>query len=98
MYATVSKFKVKSGRQEEARAKATELLETLKGSKGFAGAVICADRETREWIRTTVWETKEDSVAFIGLITPERRKANMGVVDGPFEEKGYDVVGYAAVD
>jgi heme-degrading monooxygenase HmoA len=98
MYATVSKFKVKSGREDEARAKAPELLDSLKGSNGFVGAVICADKETNEWIRTTVWKTKEDQVAFINSITPERRKANMELVDGPFEEKGYDVVVYATAD
>ncbi len=98
MYAIVIKFKVKSGREDETKAIASDILESLKGSKGFISAVIYFDEETNEWGRTTVWETKEDQVTHQDSVSPERREEVMELVDGPMEAKSYDVVGYATAD
>ena len=98
MYATVNKFKVKSGREDDAKAIALGVLEYLKGFKGFISAVIYHDEETNEWSRTIIWETKEAWDVFHNSISPKRREKGIDVVDGTIEMKRYDVVGYVAVD
>ncbi len=94
MYAVVIQFKVKSGREDEAKAKASEILESFKGAKGFLGAVIYSDEETNEWRRTMIWETKEDQLACKNVLSPESEAEALDMVDGAIETKGYDVVGY----
>ncbi|MFC1900999.1 antibiotic biosynthesis monooxygenase family protein [Chloroflexota bacterium] len=99
MYAVVYKFKLESVSEEETKAIVSRILERLKGAKGLVSVVIYCDEETNEWGRTTVWETKEDSVAYGDSVRPsERHKQAMEVVDGPLERKGYDVIGYATAD
>ena len=98
MYVTVYKFKLKSGREEEVKAAASRILESLKGAKGFVSAVIYHDEEANDWGRTTVWETKEDQVAYMESIPSERREETMSLVDGPLEMKRCDVVGYVTAD
>ncbi len=97
MYATVVKFKVKQGREDGAKAKASEILESFKGVRGFLGAVIYSDGETNEWSRTMIWQTREDQVACKDLLSPESEAEVLEMVDGPIERKGYDVVGYVTV-
>ena len=98
MHAEVIKFKVKSGREDDTKAVAAILLKELKSSKGFVSSVIYYDEEANEWGRTTVWETKEDQVAWVNSITPEQRERNTEPVDGPPEVKRCDVIGYATAD
>ena len=98
MYALVTKFKAKSGREDETKAMVSAVFERLKDSKGFISAVICSDEETNEWIRTAVWETKEDQVAYVNSRPPELKEKAEELVDGPIEAKGYDVVGYVTAD
>ena len=97
MYARITKFKVKSGREDEAKATATRVLKSFEGVKGFVGTVICSDKETNEWSKIVVWETKEDHVTHAKSISPERQEEDMGLID-PIEAKDYDVVGYATAD
>ncbi len=94
MYAVVIKFKVKSGSEDDAKAKAWEILESFKGVKGFLGAVIYSDEETSEWCRTIVWETKEDQLACKNVLSPESHAEALEMVDGAIETMGYNVVGY----
>ena len=98
MYASVMKFKLKSGREDETKEIASRILESRKGAKGFVSAVIYFDEETNELGRTTVWETKEDSIANRNSVSPERHERDMEVADGPVENKGYAVVGYVTAD
>ena len=98
MYATVIKWKMKSGHEDETKATASNILEGLKGVKGFVSAVIYSDEEMNEWGRTTVWETEEDQSAYRDSIPSERREAAMALADGPIEIKRYNVVGYVTAD
>jgi len=98
MYAVINKFKVKSGREDEAKAIASGVLEYLKGFKGFISAMVYYDEEANEWSRTIVWETKEAWDVFHNQISPKRREKGMDVVDGTIEIKSYDVVGYTTAD
>ena len=99
MYAATIKFKLKSGREDEAKAAVSNILKSLKSEKGFVSAVIYFDEETNEWGRTAVWKTREDWVAHIDLVkSSERHNRPMELADGPVESKGYDVVGYATAD
>jgi len=88
MYAVINKFKVKSGREDEAKAIASGVLEYL----------VYYDEEANEWSRTIVWETKEAWDVFHNQISPKRREKGMDVVDGTIEIKSYDVVGYTTAD
>ena len=98
MYATVIKFKIKSGREDDAKSTAPDLLGSLKAAKGFVSAAIYYDEEANDWGRTTIWETEEDQVAYMNSIPPERREASMALVDGELEIKRCDVIGYAKAD
>ena len=99
MYVTVNNFKIQPGREDESKAFVSDLLEDIKGLKGFVSAVIYQDKETNEWGRTLVWETKEDWDAYAGSeMSSKYRERGRELVDGSGEMKRYEVVGYVTAD
>ena len=99
MYAVVYKFKTKPVSEEDTKAIVSRILERLKGAKGLVSTAIYRDEETNEWGRTTVWESKEDSVAYGDSVkSSESHNRDMALVDGGLERKEYEVVGYITAD
>ena len=99
MFAVVYKFQLKPANEDEVHIIVSGILDQLKGAKGLVNVVIYRDKETNEWGRTTIWETKEDSVAYGDSVkSTEGHSRSMELVDGELERKEYEVVGYATVD
>jgi len=99
MFAVVYKFKLKSVNEDEVQAIVSGILAQLKGAKGLVNVVIYRDKETNEWGRTTVWETREDSIAYADSVkSSEGHSKSMEMVDGELERKEYDVVAYVKAD
>ena len=97
MYAKVTKFKVKSGHEDEAKAMAKAVLNSFNGAKGFKIAVVYSDKETNEWNKIVVWETKKYHVSHAESISSERQEGAMSLIE-PLEENEYEVIGYTTAD
>ena len=99
MYTEVNKFKVKSGCEDELKALALDILESLKSLKGFLSGVNYRDKKKNEWGRTLVWETQEDSAVYSdSVLLSEHRERGRKLIDGPGEMKRYEVVGYVTAE
>jgi heme-degrading monooxygenase HmoA len=92
MYARLVIFEVGAGKHSTIEALVDEFDALYRAQKGFRQVLILGDEASGEYGSFSVWESKEDAEAANAVIAPRLQQALSGLLQGPSERWGFEVL------
>ncbi len=92
MYSRLVIFKVGEGKYSTIEGMVEEFDDLYRTQKGFKHVFIIGDEASGEYGSFSVWESKEDAEAANAVIAPRLQQALSGLLQGPPERWGFEVL------
>ena len=92
MYARLVIFEVGSEKRSTIEGLVDEFDALYRAQQGFRHVFIIGDEASGEYGSFSVWESKEDADAANAVIAPRLQQALTGLLQGPPERWGFEVL------